>query len=93
MAKEVDLAMVKAMMDKTIQQGGPAVEGDLFGMVLQVIVIPEDMRLLFRLKSLIVKLQCVCVFCHCPDKRLICTLWQFGLDFECDSNANTFLYR
>jgi len=40
--------MVKAMMDKTIQQGGPAVEGDLFGTVLQVIVIPEDMRLLFR---------------------------------------------
>ncbi|HPG90959.1 MAG TPA: C45 family autoproteolytic acyltransferase/hydrolase [Rectinema sp.] len=46
--KGVDLAMVKAMMDKTIQQGGPAVEGDLFGTVLQVIVIPEDMRLLFR---------------------------------------------
>ncbi|HPS15429.1 MAG TPA: C45 family autoproteolytic acyltransferase/hydrolase, partial [Spirochaetales bacterium] len=44
----VNLAMVKAMMDKTIQQGGPAVEGDLFGTVLQVIVIPEDMKLLFR---------------------------------------------
>ena len=35
-------------MDRTIEKGGPVVEGALFGTVLQVIAIPEDMRLLFR---------------------------------------------
>jgi len=40
--------MIKSMMDRTIEKGGPVVEGALFGTVLQVIAIPEDMRLLFR---------------------------------------------
>jgi len=46
--KGISLDMVKAMMDRTIENGGPVVEGALFGTVLQVIAIPEDMRLLFR---------------------------------------------
>jgi hypothetical protein len=46
--KGVSLDMVKAMMDRTTENGGPVVEGALFGTVLQVIAIPEDMRLLFR---------------------------------------------
>ena len=46
--QDVNLETVKAMMDKTIKDGGPAVEGAIFGTVLQVIVVPKDMRLLFR---------------------------------------------
>ena len=46
--KGVNLDMIKSMMDRTIEKGGPVVEGALFGTVLQVIAIPEDMRLLFR---------------------------------------------
>ncbi|OQB97993.1 MAG: Acyl-coenzyme A:6-aminopenicillanic acid acyl-transferase [Spirochaetes bacterium ADurb.Bin110] len=46
--KGISLDMVKAMMDRTIENGGPVVEGALFGTVLQLIAIPEDMLLLFR---------------------------------------------
>lgn len=43
----VTLESVQAMMDKTIDQGGPVVEG-AFGTVIQVIAIPADLTVLFR---------------------------------------------
>ena len=46
--KGVNLNTVKAMMDRTLDKGGPVVEGPTFGTVLQVIAIPKDLRVLFR---------------------------------------------
>ncbi len=43
----VTLESVKAMMEKTIDKGGPVVEGP-FGTVLQVIAVPADSVVLFR---------------------------------------------
>ncbi len=45
----VTLESVKAMMQKTIDKGGPVVEGNgFFGTVIQVIAVPKDLLVFFR---------------------------------------------
>lgn len=43
----VTLESVRNMMDRTLEKGGPVVDGT-FGTVLQVIAVPEDLVVLFR---------------------------------------------
>ena len=44
----VNLETVKVMMDRTLEKGGPVVQNPLFGTVLQVIAVPEDLAVYFR---------------------------------------------
>jgi hypothetical protein len=46
--RNVTLDTVKAMMDRTVDEGGPVVELPTFGTVLQVIAVPAQQRILFR---------------------------------------------
>lgn len=46
--KNVTLETVKAMMDRTVDKGGPVVDQPAFGTVLQVIAVPAELRILFR---------------------------------------------